>query len=928
MIHKIIRSRLLLLLLAFCTVSPVAGATNNDSTRVFTPEHPLVYEDAWDLWPYAFLNENGEPVGYNIDLLRIIFKELNIPYVIKLKPTEDALTDLKNGRADLMCGMEAHFHNEYAKYGKSVIQMFTHSVVHREDDPLLIKKLDDLKDHRVIVHEGSFSHHLMKQKGWGANAIPYKDMQDAVHFVHNEPGYQIVWNTLSLKWLIHKLHYKDLELTPVNIPHGKYKFMSNNAQLLHLLDSVYTQLNSTNALQPIQNKWFYPERHDTGIPSWIWKVVIVLLLLTLAIMGYYLFHRNYEHRVTKDIRRRNARLSQILKTCGVRLWQFDVARRTVKRYVEGGLIEAGEMSFSAFFNLVIPEDRNRIHDALQQVLDDKQRSVALDVQVERDGILTDFIIGFSVLRRDKNGRPAYIIGTSTDVTAEHQRQQHAKDTMLRYQYIFESAMVDTVAYDEHGIITNMNSKARQAFPKGIGSVLSSSISVQDVLGMDDVNGDNLEYTYLTQLYRSPDDPRALNRYLKRDEMCYELQLVPIRDDNGLLLGVYGTGRDVTEVARLYRQVQQNILQLQQANEEMSSYIRNIDYVLKNGGVRMVYYSPDTHMLTVYESIDRVQNELTQMRALSLIADSSQRVAQRLFNSMDNHTLSPVKAAIETVLRVKGGKKLFLYLSFIPIQNAKGELTGYFGMFRDISEIKATEQELARETARAQEVETVKNAFLHNMSYEIRMPLNSVVGFAELFEQDHTPEDETFFISEIKENSERLLKLINDILFLSRLDAKMIEFKSTSLDFAPLFDTRCESAWFNLRKPGVSYVVDNPYKQLVVDIDMNNLGMVIDRIAANAAQYTEHGQVRATYDYVVDSLVMTFDDSGCGIPTELQEHIFDRFATGGGSGTGLGLSICHEIVSQMGGRIHIKSEEGKGTIVWVTIPCTCSEIVRK
>ena len=129
-----------------------------------------------------------------------------------------------------------------------------------------------------------------------------------------------------------------------------------------------------------------------------------------------------------------------------------------------------------------------------------------------------------------------------------------------------------------------------------------------------------------------------------------------------------------------------------------------------------------------------------------------------------------------MVRVKGGKRLFLYLSFVPIQNANGELTGYFGMFRDISEIKATEQELARETARAQEVEMVKNAFLHNMSFEIRMPLTSVVGFAELFEKEHTAEDERFFINEIKENSERLLKLINDILLLSRLDAQMIEFK--------------------------------------------------------------------------------------------------------------------------------------------------------
>ena len=149
-----------------------ARAQSADSLRLFTEEHPLVYEDAWDLWPYAFLNENGEPVGYNIDLLKMLCKELDIPYIIKLKPTQDALNDLKNGRADLMCGMDAHFHNDYAQYGKTVIQIFTHSVLHQKIDPVRIKTLEDLAHHRVIVHRGSFSHHLMMKHGWARTPLP------------------------------------------------------------------------------------------------------------------------------------------------------------------------------------------------------------------------------------------------------------------------------------------------------------------------------------------------------------------------------------------------------------------------------------------------------------------------------------------------------------------------------------------------------------------------------------------------------------------------------------------------------------------------------------------------------------------------------------------------------------------------------------
>ena len=190
------RIQLYFLLLLFIISPQLAQAS--DSTRVFTQTHPLVYEDAWDLWPYSFLNANGEAVGYNIDLLDLICKELEIPYVVNLKPTIKALNDLKNGEADLMLAMAADYHDEYGLYGKSVVQIFTHSVLHRKAEPLHIKKESDLAHHKVIVHEGSYSHHLMQEKGWGDKAIPYNDMREAVQYVHDTPGQQIVWNTLSL----------------------------------------------------------------------------------------------------------------------------------------------------------------------------------------------------------------------------------------------------------------------------------------------------------------------------------------------------------------------------------------------------------------------------------------------------------------------------------------------------------------------------------------------------------------------------------------------------------------------------------------------------------------------------------------------------------------------------------------------------------
>lgn len=898
--------------------------------RVFTKEAPLVYEDAWDLWPYAFLNEHGEAVGYNVDLLKLIFERLRIPYVIKLKPGIDALNDLKAGRADLMLGMDASFHDEFAGYGQSVIQIFTHSVLHRKDETPVAFQLKDLANHQVIVHEGSFSHHLMEEHGWGTQAQPYGDMREAVQYVHNEPGHQIVWNTLSLKWLARTMGFDNLELTPVKMPHGEYKFMSNNQWLLQHMDSIYSVLEAEGALQPIQNKWFYPERRVDGIPSWLWWVVAVLLLIIVLSLVYYAIYSRLERHMTKSIRRSNNRLALILKTSKIAVWVYHVVPNTVTIYHSDGsektlpLLESFSQKLSA-------EDVRRVVEALRQITHSLTSRVTLEVKTlptpEEDARWQNIFL--SVLQADRNGRPTAIIGTICDVTEERIRQQQVKHTMLRYQSIFNSAMVDIVTYDAEGNISDMNEKASRAFSEGCNSSLPNLVNLCDVLGVERLSLGSFEPLLFTRIYRSEDDKRIFNKDIHEDTMYYELQLIPLRDADGRLVNVFGTGRDVTEEVHSFQRLRNNAELQERANSEINNYIRNIDYVLQNGGVRVLSYSPDTHMLSVFSGTGVIQYQLTQTRLLSLTADESKKTAQRVLNSMDNRSKATLKVSVKTILPVKDGHQLCLLTSFVPTLDEQGQVTGYLGMFRDITEIKSTEEMLAVETAKAQSVETVKNAFLRNMSYEIRTPLSSVLGFAELFEMEHNKEDEPFFINEIRSNSTHLLKLINDILFLSRLDAHMIEYKPQPVDFSMFFEGTCQQAWTaSHAAESVELLVENTYDHLVIDIDSQYISIIINHLLTNAAAHTTEGRVTASYSYTGENLVMSFQDTGCGISEDRLKHIFERFVSSTGKGTGLGLSICHEIATQMGGKIVVKSREGEGTVVWVTLPCKCSEIVRK
>ena len=144
-------------------LSLAVGFAQSDTTRVFSESSPLIYEDVWDLWPYSFLNDNGDPD-------------------IRLKPSSEAYHDLKEGKSDLMLGLAQGFHDEFGMYSKNAVTLFTQSVVTPMNKPVEIKAFRDLGKPglKVIVNDSSLCHHLMIDYGWGANALPDKDIGEAI----------------------------------------------------------------------------------------------------------------------------------------------------------------------------------------------------------------------------------------------------------------------------------------------------------------------------------------------------------------------------------------------------------------------------------------------------------------------------------------------------------------------------------------------------------------------------------------------------------------------------------------------------------------------------------------------------------------------------------------------------------------------------
>lgn len=596
---------------------------------------------------------------------------------------------------------------------------------------------------------------------------------------------------------------------------------------------------------------------------------------------------------------------------------------------DSGELDTHPFSLEEFGSTYTEDTFSQLKATLDKVAAGQEDNCVTGLKSDEAHDSREYVVTLTVFRRSGKDVPQVVLGMMDDQTERLLAQRKAKDNMLRYQSIFSTSMVDMTYYDTEGILTNINQKACETFHCDRDQILAERVPFNYALEDPDITLENFEGSYTTHFIKAANNDSLARSVNISEDSYYEQQLVPLYDAGNRFLGIFGSGRDVTEFVNSYHQLKLSINKLKSAAQDITDYINNINFALHVGGVRLVNYSPQSHLLTIYKEMNVVQLTLTQTRCLYLTEEHSKRIAMRMLNNMDMYTEDTIDVDIDTVVRAASHQTLSLQFHLLPIRNERGEIENYFGLCRDMTAERATERELQREKLKAQEVENVKNVFLRNMSYEIRTPITTVVGFAKLFVEDHDPADEDDFIKEIKDNSTYLLKLVNDILFLSRLDAHMIEFNNSDIDLAYTFEGHCQMGWAKSMKPGVNYVVEVPYEHLVVNIDDANVGHIIEQIAENAAHYTEQGTVKARFDYIGDRLLITIDDTGKGISPEARKTMFERFSSSMGSNsTGLGLPICVELAQQMGGAIYVNSAEGKGTTVWILIPCKATLVEKK
>ena len=524
---------------------------------------------------------------------------------------------------------------------------------------------------------------------------------------------------------------------------------------------------------------------------------------------------------------------------------------------------------------------------------------------------------------DKNlKKTATIYCTLTDKTEQIQQEMAQNQMAVKYLRVFEQSIVGLAFYDKDGMLITTNQK------------------MQEILKFQTEHD---PYYYERAIYDLPTfrevlDSRHIEEMafcrksvvLERGVNCYvEMRLQPTYDEEGALTYIAFAIRDVTQERELYLQNKANDERIRRTNEEIQEYETELQYVMEKCNMRFFRTILADHTCTFYKSMNTPEKIITFEEVMGHFGDVP---FTKDTKSLEAYFLEPRSELVRMQPIFHEGEGLqWNYVDSVPYYDENGNHVGIYGLVRNVSALMEKQEQLKRETERANQSGLVKSTFMANMTHEIRTPLNAIVGFSDVLPMLSTPEEKQEIIRVIMNNCDMLMRLINDVLAVSELEGGKIHILPMETDFAKNFDDMCISLAQRVQTPGVEFQSENPYTTLVTTIDKERILQVLINFVTNAVKYTQQGHIKVGYRLEVrgekgeerEGLYLYCEDTGAGIAKEDQPKVFERFVKLNDyvQGTGLGLNISRAIAESCDGTIGVESEGvGHGCTFWMWIPC--------
>ena len=658
-------------------------------------------------------------------------------------------------------------------------------------------------------------------------------------------------------------------------------------------------------------------------------VFIVIVLVCVLIQNHRV--RRRVHQSVVSAATTYEMMEKALKIADNDVVIYDIQKGTIRR-LRGSLFTTAEMPASEFSKHLHPDDVAQALATVHQLIDGKKQSVEYSYRwnISADGeepewlyirnnSVTEYVAG--------NSKPVSIISVLVDETDIRRQQLEEEGLTKRYMQIFEGSIVGLSFYSPEGWLLASNKMMREIchFDSDEGDAFFSKMNLFDMAPFNEVLDRYHPNEYLAC---------SLSVVPERDMYIYlEIGVHPIYDEEGKLIYLSVAARDISEERDLYIQAKKNDLEIQKINESIQLYEKELRYMMETCGLQAWRISLERNVIEFYSGLSTVDRQFTLQELKSMFSHQEDEIVRSLDNPAEAIAkplsyIGPMNADV-----ISGHREpQWVQINSIPEYDEEGQLKGAFGIWRNIHQLMHKQELLKQETERANDSGRMKSAFLANMTHEIRTPLNAIVGFSDVLPLLTTPEERQEMINLIMDNCDMLLRLVNDMQDAAKLDVSgTVEIVPMKTDFSKYFDHLCQQLKERMREPAIEFLTDNPYPTYVTVLDEMRIRQVYTNFVTNAVKYTHQGHIKVGYrkewreenGESLEGLYLYCEDTGDGVPKEMQDKLFERFFKLNDyiQGTGLGLSICKAIAKASHGQIGMHSEgQGQGSTFWMWIPC--------